>query len=121
MKVLTMKKSGAKTIFAFCIALTLFMSHSTLAFAAICDNAPGPDKVHHFDICVREGTGFVRDGGTHTYLYGYDAQHNPIYRSDCRLVYRYENCNHHCRYCGLKQDGDRHYHLESTTHSIDHI
>lgn len=118
MKVLTMKKSGAKTIFAFCIALTLFMSHSTLAFAAICDDAP--DKVHHFDICIREGTGFVRDGGMHKYLLGYGPQNTPIYSSDCRMTHHYKNCNFYCRYCGLKQEGSRHYHLDSTTHSIDH-
>lgn len=113
-----MKKSMRKTAFALCIALSVFMCKPTLAFAAVCVNAP--DKVHHFSSHRRDGGEYSQTGGFHSYLYGYTAKGQPIYKNDCRLTHVYAYCSNACTYCGTKQDNTRHTHLARTTHSINH-
>ncbi len=107
-----------KSILTICIIFSVFMINSTSVFAAVCNNAP--DGVHHFDGHRREGGEFSREGETHTYLYGYDAQHKPIYRSDCKITYYSQYCNYVCEYCGTMQGGTRHTHTTRTVHSKDH-
>lgn len=118
MKKSTIMKSMKKTIFAFCIAMSVFMYNSTYSFAAICNQAP--DKVHHFESHAPENAGVVRLGSTHMYLYGYDSEHNAIYKNDCRLMYYYRYCNFACKYCDIKQDDSRHEHYTSFSHSVNH-
>ena len=113
-----MKKSMRKTAFALCVALSVFMCKPAFAFAAVC--GPSPDKVHHFDAHQRESGEFGQTGGYHSYLYGYSAQGQPLYKNDCRLTFIYKHCNRGCKYCGTKQDNSRHTHQESVRHSIDH-
>ncbi len=79
-----MKKSMRKTAFALCVALSVFMCKPAFAFAAVC--GPSPDKVHHFDAHQRESGEFGQTGGYHSYLYGYSAQGQPLYKNDCRLT-----------------------------------
>ena len=118
MKASTKKKSVTKTIFAICFALSIFIGNSSSAFVAICDRAP--DGVHHFEAHMQENEGILRHLGPHKYVYGYDAQRNPIYKYDCQVTTFSRYCNYVCKHCGTKQDGTRHEHLISTNHSIDH-
>lgn len=116
-----MKKSMKKTAFALCVALSVFMCNSAPAFASariICNGSP--DHYHHFSKCQLEKDGYSKDGGTHSYLYGFDINNNPVYKNDCRITMRYQYCNYVCAYCNTKQDGARHEHHVLDTHSVVH-
>ena len=112
-----MTKSMKKTIFALCIALSVFMCNSTFALAAVCNLSP--DGVHHFS-AHEQGVRFTVDGGFHEYLYGYDSQNRPIYKNDCKITYNNSYCNYVCKHCYIKQDNGQHTHSGSTSHSISH-
>ena len=112
-----MKKSMRKTAFALCVALSVFMCKPAFAFAAAC--RPSPDGVHHFDGHIRESGEFGRDGGSHSYLYGYTAEKKPIYKN-CRLTLIYRYCNNACIYCMTKLDNSRHTHQDEIRHSDNH-
>lgn len=108
-----------KTILVVSIALTMFMCNSVSASAAICSNSP--DGVHHFNDHWRQyGAGHSVYGGTHEYLYGYDAQDKPIYKNDCELWHGYQYCKMRCSYCYTEQEGMQHEHYTSTSHSVNH-
>ena len=106
-----------KTIFALCIALSIFMCNSLSASAAVCPSAP--DKVHHFTAHQR-GLGVTRNGGTHPYLYGYDHEGKAIYKYDCNLILFDYYCKYKCAYCDTYEDNTQHMHNASVKHSIDH-
>lgn len=112
-----MKKSMKKTVFTFCIALSVFMCNPVFAFAAVCSGAP--DGLHHYTKCVDAGAGQLRDGGSHLYQDGYDSQNRPIYK-ECHYLEYYRYYDHVCTYCGTVQDGGRHEHLLTTFHSVNH-
>lgn len=106
-----------KRISAIVIALSVFMGSSLLTFAVVC---PGSmDGVHHFDSHQRVGIEYEESCGTHSYVYGYDADHNPIYRDGCEITYVYTRCQYKCNHCATPLP-DTHTHLIGTKHSVIH-
>lgn len=108
-----------KTILAVCVALAIFMCNAVPASAASAVCSKSPDGHHHFNDCWSAGAGHNVYGGTHSYIYGYDENENPIYRNDCELWLGYEYCTYMCRYCQLKE-GNQHEHYVGTFHTVYH-
>ena len=117
---LGMKKTIARTILALCIALSVFMCNSSLALAYICPNSPLEGKVHYFTVHVRANAGYFVDLENHTYVFGYDANHNPIYMHDCNMSHAYDYCKWQCSYCTTFQPGGDHIEDLGVRHSVSH-
>lgn len=107
-----------KTIFALCIAMSIFMCDLMLASAVVCSAAP--DGVHHFSGHESLGSLYGVEDGTHEYLYGYDHNEKPIYRNDCKLIQVYRACVFKCAYCNVRESDVQHGHHVYTLHSVDH-
>ena len=75
-----------KTVFTLSIALSVFLCNTVSASAAVCPNPNAPKGVHHFLEHQQIGFLAARDGGTHSYLYGYDHNGKEIYKNDCEIT-----------------------------------
>lgn len=109
-----------RKIVAIGIAPLIFACNSMTLQAATCPYSP--DGVHHLSSNAHRssGMGYSVDKGTHTYLWGYDVDENPIYKDNCKITESYEYCRFACNYCGAV-DNDSPYHTHCTTHhSINH-
>lgn len=111
-------KKVFKRISAIAIVMSVFMCSSLFVFAAVCDNAP--DDVHHFTVHKHVGGEYLESVGPHTYLYGYDAKGNEIFRNDCQLSYVFVSCEYKCLYCSTVQSGSQHRDMLRFNHSISH-
>lgn len=105
-----------KTIFALCIAFSIFICNSLSVSAAVCPNST--DGVHHFETHIKSGVGYAEDAGTHRYIYNKDDQW--IRGDDCKMIRYYYYCRYKCSYCSTYADDEPHVHLGLTTHSVDH-
>lgn len=112
MRKFTMTKSTVKGIFALCIALSIFVGSSAIAFATVCQ--------HDFSECRRENAGYSSLELTHAYVYGKDHNGEEIYRT-CEVMYHYQYCHYVCSKCDLRESiNERHTHLVKLTHSVNH-
>ena len=101
------------------LAVSLLVCNAFISQAVICSKSP--DGVHHFNAHRAASAGYSVDRGTHEYLYGYDQNNNPIYRTDCKISDKYEYCEYICSYCGVANtDQGSHSHFIKTWHSINH-
>lgn len=107
-------------IIALSMALLVFAGSSMTAQAAVCPNPNAPGGVHHFNSCKPTLGGRIEDLGYHTYLYAYDNNHNPVYRSDCHLTQGIQYCRYVCFYCGADDPDGAHEHKQLIQHSISH-
>lgn len=107
-----------KTFFALCIALSIFICSSMYASASVCSGSS--DGVHHFTGHQTVGSLGSKENGTHTYLYGYDHNGQPIYKDNCKLTLVYSYCVYKCEYCSVWESSEQHKHYLYTEHSINH-
>lgn len=109
-----------RTILGICAAVLIFMCSSLSALAAVCPDAP--DGVHHFTAHQSTGLMTARDGGTHSYLYGYDHNGKAIYKNDCRVTIYDVHCRYKCEYCTVVEENSWHMHSSSKLckHSVNH-
>lgn len=110
-----------KRIGALGLAVAFLMCSGFVSWAAVCSSSNSPDGVHHFNVHKDANAGYHVNRGTCTYLYAYDVNNNPIYRSDCIMTDCYEYCNYICKYCNKVDDTQgSHAHYAMTLHSVHH-
>lgn len=108
-----------KRIGTFSLVVLLLFGNVLVPQAVVCSNSP--NGVHDFSVHKSVDAGYSEDLGTHEYLYGYDQDHNPIYKNDCRKTAHYQYCQYICRYCNKVNDTQgSHSHYVKTSHSVNH-
>ena len=107
-----MMKSMSKTVFALCIAVSIFVCSSMIASANCPDRKDG---LHCFTKHVGTGEGYT-DYLTHDHLIGYDANGREVYKS-CQVTMVYEYYVEKCCYCDETQSGSRKLECE-VRHSV---
>lgn len=105
-----------------CSLVVLILSLSLIFASMPCyafNTCPGnsPDGVHHFSGHKSLNYGYNESLGYHSYLYGYDSNNNPIYRSDCLMSQAYHYCENFCVYCNATLEGSRHTEKDNIIHS----
>ena len=106
-------KSISKTVFALCIAMSIFVGNSVIASA----KCPGDKEgLHHFTVHRRTGDE-NNNYQTHMHLIGYDSIGDEVY-VPCTLTFHSEYCNMVCKDCGETQPGSRHLEQDPVRHSV---
>ena len=108
-----------KKLLALGMALFVFAGSSMTALAAVCPHPNAPGGVHHFNACKPTGGGRTENLGTHSYLYGYDENYNPIYRN-CTMTKVIQYCVYVCRYCAQENPNGAHEDTIAIRHSVNH-
>lgn len=112
-----MKKIITKTFLTLCLAFSFYVCSSFFACAAeVSPNAV--NHTHYFTVPTHIATK-TSDAGFDTYVWAYDVNRNPIYRSDCRLTDYIWVYDYQCEYCDLLQ-GAIWEKTVFTKHSISH-
>ncbi len=110
-----MKKKIKKSLVVFCVALSVFVCNLMVVSADTCSKSS--DGYHHFNHhYVTDPYDVVT---THQYLYGYDVNNIPIYKT-CVVTTTYRDCQFACTACGIPQDSSIHTHVIVVTHSGKH-
>lgn len=108
-----------------CSFIVLILSLSLLFTGIPCyafNTCPGnsPDGVHHFSGHRSLNYGYTVTIGYHSYLYGYDANNQPIIRNDCLMSQAYHYCEYYCVYCGIPKGDGVHTEEDNIIHSVLH-
>ena len=106
-------KSISKTVFALCIAMSIFVGNSVIASA----KCPGDKEgLHHFTVHRRTGDE-NNNYQTHMHLIGYDSKGDEVY-VPCTLTFHSEYCVRICMDCGAEEPGSLHLEQGPVRHSV---